>query len=419
MAQRPPLGNIPNTPYKIGHMTFLSGPGAVLTASMLNGHGLAAEEINARGGLLGRRMITTVSADESGGTHASVNELTRMKREAKIDAFTGVASSENISALAPVAEDLRILTVFVDGATDLLFERVIPRPRYVFRVNNLRSADGVACAVAVANTWPEVRRIAFLNVQHWDARSDFAHFRVAIQKLLPTAFLVGEVVGPMGTRDFAPMVKRIDALQPDLVVSSLWGADYGRFYRQAMSAGLFRRTRVATTLAFGVTPHTIGVDHPEGVLAGVRGGYYWNLPVGDASAVNERFVRRYYARWKEYPNYAAEGAYTALHLLRIAIERANQVTGGWPEDEAVIKQLEGLTWESPAGRIMIRPDNHQGYRDVVMGFAHRDPRYPFTVLDPRRVIKIPIHSITAPPGWPLDPPTATYRWIHKTWPTAK
>jgi branched-chain amino acid transport system substrate-binding protein len=215
------------------------------------------------------------------------------------------------------------------------------------------------------------------------------------------------------------MIKRIEALQPDLLVSSLWGADYVTFYRQAIKVGLFQRTRLATTLAFAVTPHAIGVDHPEGVLAGVRGGYYWNLPSGNAAQANERFVRRYYARWREYPNYAAEGAYTALHLLRIAIERANQVTGGWPDDEAIIKHLEGLTWDSPGGRIVIRPDNHQGYRDVMLGFTHHDPRYPFTVLDPRRVIRIPITSITAPPGWPVDPPTATYRWIHKTWPTAK
>jgi branched-chain amino acid transport system substrate-binding protein len=400
-------------------MTFLTGPGTLLAAPMRNGHLLAAEEINARGGLLGRRKITTIVADESGGTLANVNELKRMKREGRIDAFTGGAASDTTSALAPVAEELGLLTLFVDGSTDLLFERYVPRPKYVFRVNNLQSADGAACAVAVAKTWPEVRRVVFLSPDHWYGRSVFEHFHVAIKKQLPGASGLAELRMPVEGADFAVTARRLDALKPDLVVSGLWGPDYAAFYRHALGAGLLQTVRLATTLAFGVVPHTIGGDHPDGVMAGVRSGYYWNLPADGARSTNDRFVRQYYNRWKEYPNYAAEGAYTALQLLRIAIERANQVTGGWPDDEAIITQLEGLTWESPAGRIVIRPENHQGYRDVVIGFSHHDARYPFTVLDPQRVIRIPIRSITAPPGWPAGPPSATYRWIERTWPPAK
>jgi branched-chain amino acid transport system substrate-binding protein len=415
----PPIrGSLPDTPYRIGQMTTLTGVGAPLGAPMLSGHLLAAEEINAHGGLLGRRRIATVSVDEGAGALASFAELRRLKRAARIDAFAGVAASLNATALAPVAEEFKILTLLVDGATDTLFESVVPRAKYVFRVSNLQSADGVACAVTVAKVWPDIRRITFLNPDYAYGRNVFEHFHVAIKKLLPGAAILAEVLAPLGLRDFAPLLTRTDALKPDLVVTALWGDDYRIFYRQAMSAGLFRRTRVATTVAFGVAPHTIETDHPEGVLAGARSGYHWNLASGSGAA-SEGFVRRYYARWKEYPNYAAEGAYTALHLLRVAIERANQTVGGWPDDEAIIKHLEGLTWEAPGGRIAIRPDNHQGYRDVVMGFTHHDTRYPFTVLDPRRVIKIPISSITAPPGWPAGPPSATYRWIDKTWPVTR
>jgi branched-chain amino acid transport system substrate-binding protein len=412
-------GRIGDAPYKIGHMTFLTGAGAVLAASMHKGHILAVEEINAGGGLLGRRKITTIASDESAGTLANVNELKRMKREGRIDAFSGGAASDTTSALGPVAEELRILAIFVDGSTDLLFERYLPRPKYVFRVNNLQSTDGAACAVAVAKTWPEVRRVAFLSPDHWYGRSVFEHFHVAIKKLLPGASGLAELRVPVNVDDFPATIRRVDALKPDLVVSGLWGSDYGTFYRQGLAAGLFRRVRFATTLAFGVVPHTIGTDHPDGVMAGARSSYHWNLPAEGVEPASQRFVRQYHARWNEYPNYAAEGAYTALHLLRVAIERANQVSGGWPEDEVIIGQLEGLTWESPAGRIVIRPENHQGYRDVVLGFSHHDARYPFTVLDPRRLVRVPIRTITAPAGWPAGPPSATYRWIEKTWPSAQ
>ena len=70
----PPKGKIPDTPYKTGHMTFLTGPAAVLGEPSLKGHILAAEEINAQGGLLGKRKIETVTADEQAGTDANVKE---------------------------------------------------------------------------------------------------------------------------------------------------------------------------------------------------------------------------------------------------------------------------------------------------------------------------------------------------------
>src|SRR5262252_372727 len=123
-AAEPAKGKIPDTPYKTGHLTFLSGPAAVLGEPSFKGHTLAAEEINAQGGLLGKRKIETVKADEAAGTDANVKEMRRMKLSEKIDLFTGVISSGNTPALGPVAEELKLLTIFVDGCTDFLFDKV-------------------------------------------------------------------------------------------------------------------------------------------------------------------------------------------------------------------------------------------------------------------------------------------------------
>src|SRR5438270_629227 len=60
-----PKGKIPSVPFKVGHMTFQSGPGAALGAPALKGHMLAADEINAEGGFLGARKIATITADEA------------------------------------------------------------------------------------------------------------------------------------------------------------------------------------------------------------------------------------------------------------------------------------------------------------------------------------------------------------------
>ena len=84
-AQQQPRGTIPDKPYQVGHMTFFTGPAAVLGEPMYKGHILAAEEINAKGGLLGKRKIETLKADEAAGTDANVKEMRRLKLSENID----------------------------------------------------------------------------------------------------------------------------------------------------------------------------------------------------------------------------------------------------------------------------------------------------------------------------------------------
>ncbi len=67
-----PKGKIPNKPFKAGHITFRTGPAATLGEPGRKGHLLAAEEINAEGGLLGKRKIETIVSDEAAGTDANV-----------------------------------------------------------------------------------------------------------------------------------------------------------------------------------------------------------------------------------------------------------------------------------------------------------------------------------------------------------
>jgi branched-chain amino acid transport system substrate-binding protein len=105
-------------------------------------------------------------------------------------------------------------------------------------------------------------------------------------------------------------------------------------------------------------------------------------------------------------------------MMKLAIEKANRLVGGWPDEDAIIAMLEGLSWDSPAGYVHIRADNHQGYKDGITGYSMNTKDYPFPVPDPRRIISVPIRNITAPPGYPKGEPTATFKWIEETWPQA-
>ena len=409
-------GKVPTTPYKTGHMTFFTGPAAVLGEPSYKGHILAAEEINAQGGLLGKRKIETVKADEAAGTDANVKELRRMKLSEKIDCFTGVISSGNTPALGPVAKELKTLTLFTDGCTDFLFEKAVPNPHYVFRVTNIQSADGVMAAIAASMAWPKVTKIDHIHPDYSYGRNAFDHFNIAMKKLSGNIQVVSEAWPKLGTTEFTAHITKTISAKPDLLFTSVWGGDYIALYKQALRYDLFKKMKVATTLAFGVVPQAIGKDHPAGVVAGVHANYHFLYPAGNRWLPNAQFVKKYYDRWKEYPTFESEGAYTALQMLRVAVEKANQLLGGWPDDQAIIAMLEGLMYAAPAGYTYIRPDNHQGYKDALTGFLVNSPDYAFPVWDLKRVITVPIRSITAPPGYPKGEPTTTYKWIEETWP---
>src|SRR5262245_34582759 len=418
-AAAQPKGNIPDKPFKIGHMTFHSGPAAVLGEPMYKGHMLAADEINAAGGLLGKRKIETLKADENAGLDANVKELRRMKLSENIDFFSGITSSANTPALGPVAEELKVLTIFVDGCTDNLFDKAVPNPHYIFRITNIQSADGVTCAVAIAQTWGSAKKIAHIHPDYSYGRNAFDHLNIAMKKLMGNVEVVSEGWPKLGTTDFTSHITKAISAKPDLLVSSVWGGDYVAFYKQALRYDMFKKMKFASTIAFGVAPHAIGKDHPEGAIAGVHANYYFNYPPNGKWPVNDAFVKKYFDRWKEYPNFQAEGAYVTMHMLEMAIGRANKLMGGWPDDEMIISQLENLGMAGPAGYVYFRPDNHQAYKDAVIGFSINSPDYPFQILDPTRMITIPIRNITAPPNWPKGEPTSTYTWIDKTWPTVK
>jgi branched-chain amino acid transport system substrate-binding protein len=413
-------GQIPADPVKFGHMTFFSGPGAVLGEGSFKGHTLAAEEINAEGGFLKKRKIVTITADEAAGTDANVKELRRMKLSENIDWFTGVIAAHNTLALGPVAEELQVPSFFTDGCADPLFEKLVQRPQYVFRATNILSSDAIALALAVHQTWPEVRRIAHIHPDYMLGRYQQLHFQVAIKKKIPQSESVFEAWPKLGTSDFNAHIAAIIAANPDLLVTSLWGGDYVNFYKQALRQQLFDKMKFASNLGFGSRPQSLGKDHPEGILAGVHGNYHFTYPPGDRWPVNKRFVEAYYKRWNEYPALEAEGAYTALYLIKQSIEKANQLVGGWPEPEMVIQLLKGSMIQAPSGYVYVRPDDNSAMKDVAVGFSKNLAEYAVPVWDPDRVMVFPIRSVTAPADWPKpgqghEDPSAAYNWINKTW----
>ncbi len=406
---------VPDTPIKMGVQTFRKGPGAATGESLYKGSVLAAEEINAEGGILGKRKLQIIDRDE-GSTDETVKEFKRMALEDKIDFYIGIISSGNTPAVGPVAEELGVLTLFVDGCTDFLFEKAVPKPHFAFRTTNIQSIDGITCAIATAQKWPNVRKIAHIHPDYAYGRNAHDHFDLVIKKSLPDIQNVYEGFPKLFSADFTPHITKIIDAKPDLLSTSLWGGDYITFYKQGLAQGLFDKMKVATTLSHGVTPSLLGSDHPEGIIAGCHANYYFTYPRWESSPINKRFVEAYSKRWNgEYPNFEGEGAYVNVYLYKQAVEKAAKLVGGWPSNDDLIQVLEGASIQGPAGVVSIRPQNHQGYKNAVTGTAKNSKAYPGVSTIQVDQVYLPVDKLVAPPGWKGEP-TAAFDWIDKTWP---
>src|SRR5262245_59396548 len=241
---------VQDRPHDLPHRPGRGARRAVVEGSHPGGGG-----DHAQGGFLGKRKIETVTADEAAGTDGNVKELRRMKLEGKIDLFTGVISSGNTPALGPVAEELSLLTIFVDGCTDFLFDKAVPQPKYTFRITNIQSADGITSAIGTAQAWPQVRRIAHIHPDYSYGRNAAEHYTLALERLLPGTEVVSESWPKLGTTDFTSHITKAMSANPDILYTSVWGGDYIALYKQALRYGLFDKMKVATTLALGVAPH--------------------------------------------------------------------------------------------------------------------------------------------------------------------
>jgi branched-chain amino acid transport system substrate-binding protein len=274
--------------------------------------------------------------------------------------------------------------------------------------------------LAVHQAWPEVRKIAHIHPDYVFGRYQQAHFDAAIKKKIPQAQSIFQSWPKLGNSDFNSHITTIMAAKPDLLVTSLWGADYTNFYKQAVRQGLFDSMKVASNLGFGSNPESIEKDHPDGVLAGVHGNYHFTYPPAAKWPINKRFVESYHKRWKQYPALEAEGAYTALYLIKQAIEKSNRLMGGWPDTDTIIEMLKGSMIQAPSGYVYVRPEDNSAMKDVAIGFSKNLPEYPFPVWDPDRVMVFPIRAVTAPAEWPKpgnghNELSAAMDWINKTW----
>jgi branched-chain amino acid transport system substrate-binding protein len=349
---------------RIGGQGALSGSHADYGRQMEMGATLAAEEINAAGGIMGcpvetRYMDSELNADEG------IRNARFLVNEWGADFLVGVDSSGVALALAPVMEELQHILIVTHGATEKLTEQEVYAKgnKYVFRMSVPVYQDSIVAALVFKDK-PEMKRFANIGADYEYGHTAWEMFQKELSKYRDDVEFVGEAWAPFRTADFTPHISTVMAEDPDVIFATPWAGEAVTLLRQAQSQGVFDQID-AWWQAMGGS-----IDVLEGVGNDVRNDafqgklwatarYIFNYPDTER---NHEFVAAFQDRWSRLPNYSAQTTYSAIYALKQAIEEA-----GTLDTPAVIDALEGMQIEVPAGNVTIRAEDHQAVYNVPAG----------------------------------------------------
>jgi branched-chain amino acid transport system substrate-binding protein len=395
------LPGVPSKPLKIGYMYFMTGPfgtyGKMASAALE----LAREEINAAGGILGRKIEFTFK-DEADRERV-VDNIVKMVQEEGAEILIGIDSSgDALKLVKTIEEDLQVPLIVTHAGTPKLTE--CGRRKYIFRISMYEEPIDIAAAMLVAEKYPDARRIASIGPDYAYGWDSWAVFSTKLKELMPNVEFVDPIYVPLGTTDYTSYIDSLIAAEPDILFSSLWGGDAATFFKQARAKGLLNRVTAYLNPMLGAsdTLKAIGDENvPEGVDVWGSGRYWFLYPPHDVYPVNKRFVEAFKGKTGEYPPYVAGTSYAALYAVKLAVERAYTELGRWPEVDELVAALEGLAVAGPMGPVYIRPEDHQGIYDVYWGrLVKGGPEgYPHPILK---------DLIVYSPGEVIPPPLTTY-----------
>ena len=374
---------------KVAFVDFFSGGAAVFGVSGKGTSELLVAKWNKSGGI-GGVPIKLIVVDEGGGPKKQVSELRRLVQDEKVDAVVGYTSSGNCMAIKPVAEKLKVLTVVHICGTHQLTEN--SPSKYVFRTSANQAADSVSLARHALALKPDLKTIAGANEDYAWGRDSWEAFKVAMQQLKPDVKVVGELWTKFQAGEYSAEISKLLRLKPDVIHSSFWGGGLITFVKQAAPRGLFQQSLVALATGEQVLQN-VGKSLPDGVIAAPRAtGGYWATA---STSYQKEFVASVYKKNKRYPDYPAYRTHQAWGGLKAAYEKAIATKGAWPTTLEVIAAFEGLTWDSPGGKITMRSD-HQAIHGGMIGVTKYSEKYGFSILDQVKMLKP--SEITPPLG---------------------
>ena len=344
-------GSATAQPIKIGELNSYKTFPAFLEPYK-KGWELALEQINAAGGVNGRKL-DVVSREDGGTPGEAVRVAEELISRERVTLLMGTFASHVGLAVSNLAARRKVVFIAAEPLTDkIVWEN---GNRYTFR---LRPSTYMQVAMLV----PEAarlkkRRWAIVYPNYEYGQSATASFKQLLAAAQPGVAFVAEQAPPLGKIDAGAVVQALADAKPDAIFSSLFATDLQKFVREGNLRGLFRDIPVFNLL--GGEPEyldTLKDETPEGWWVT---GYPWR----EIDTPEHRaFLDAYRARWQDYPRLGSVVGYVAMHTAANALRKANST-----DSEKLVAALKGLRMGTPFGPIEYRALDHQSTMGAYVG----------------------------------------------------
>ena len=376
-------------PIKIGAIYDFAGGCHMYSEAGIKGIKIALEEINAKGGVLGRKLEYIIR-DTEGKVDVAVREVKDLILREKVNFLIGPCSSGTALAMQVVHSEYKVLRISPIANTE--GQTVDKFSPYFVQVVPNTYMEAVAATRYLQKKVPKAKKFCTIGPDYEFGRREETAFAEEIKKLVPDAEIVYEAWPKLGEKDFTAFITAIMAKKPDAVHGSLFGGDLVSFTKQAAPYGFFEKTPFIALYDFPVLL-ALGPDAPEGTFGFGRGCFFM-----DPNPTMMAFAEKFKAAAGTYPDAWAVQNYDAVYLLKAAIDKAKTI-----ETEAVIKAIEGIPFEGLRQNFSIRALDHMGTVPCYQGTIAKDPKYPFKIWT----------DITRVPGDQVIRPEASVREIWK------
>ncbi len=332
---------------KVGVLPPFTGPFASIGQVIKVALDMRAAELNAAGGILGRKIVLVYEDGESNPATAT-QRAEKLFQVDKVDFLTGTVHSGVTLAVGQVAErNNRLLATTVSFSNAITGDRCSPN---VFRVNPSAGMQASALALWAAD-FKKGAKIYYLGPDYEMGRSTIAEFRKEAELL--GAATVGEVYAPLGAKDYSQFFGQMRAARPDVLYMSVGGTDTVRLLSQLKEYGLTNMKLIGNSAA--VTSDNLDAmgNAAEGFVTP------GNYSVLIDTPANKAFVEKFRKAGKIDPNLYAADTYTVLDFFKAAAEKAGSL-----ESDKLRAAMRGLAWEGVVGRKVMRAGDHQAIQDM-------------------------------------------------------
>ena len=319
---------------------------------------LAVEEINAAGGLLGRK-VEVVSRDDNGNPGDAVRVAEELVSRERVELLFGTFLSHTGMAVTDFAKQRKVLFLAAEPLTDKITWQ--NGNRYTFR---LRASTYMQTAMLV----PEAaklgkRRWAVVYPNYEYGQAAVATFKELLRAAQPDVEFVAEQAPALGRIDAGAVTQALAEAKPDAIFNVLFATDLAKFVREGNTRGLFENTPVVSLLSG--EPEYLDPLRAEAPQGWIVTGYPW---YAIDTPEHGRFLDAYRKRWNDYPRLGSVVGYASMHSIAAAVRRA-----GSTDTERLVEAFRGVELESPFGRITYRASDHQATMGAYVGrLAVRD-----------------------------------------------